>query len=157
MKRVTRLPLVLTVTLLVAGDGAYAWQRSNAGSGAWSGVIINGACSAEEAFAEADKCFDKGGPETRFALYDDSIRKVFTLDAQNIAAPLLGDSVTVEGTLEDNAIRVASLKRLTGIGLAVGQKAPSISAQDQFGHAQSLSTLRGPKGTILLFFRSADW
>ena len=28
---------------------------------------------------------------------------------------------------------------------------------DQFGHVQNLETLKGPKGTVLLFFRSADW
>jgi peroxiredoxin len=45
----------------------------------------------------------------------------------------------------------------TSIGLDVGQKAPSFSARDQFGREESLETLKGPKGTVLLFFRSADW
>ena len=69
----------------------------------------------------------------------------------------LGDSVTVEGTLRNNTIQVASIKMLTAIGLGVGQKAPAFSARDQFGHEQNLATLKGPKGTVLLFFRSADW
>ncbi len=43
------------------------------------------------------------------------------------------------------------------IGLGVGQKAPAFSGVDQFGHEQSTETLKGPKGTVLLFFRSADW
>ncbi len=43
------------------------------------------------------------------------------------------------------------------IGLPVGQQAPAFAAQDQFGHQQSNDTLKGPNGTILLFFRSADW
>jgi peroxiredoxin len=43
------------------------------------------------------------------------------------------------------------------IGLAVGEKAPPFSAPDQFGHEQTLDSLKGPKGTVLLFFRSADW
>ena len=43
------------------------------------------------------------------------------------------------------------------IGLAVGQKAPDFSARDEFGHVQTLETLKGPNGTVLLFFRSADW
>ena len=42
-------------------------------------------------------------------------------------------------------------------GLAIGQPAPSFSLRDQFGHVQSSSTLKGSKGTVLLFFRSADW
>jgi hypothetical protein len=43
------------------------------------------------------------------------------------------------------------------IGLPVGQKAPAFAAQDQFGHKQSNETLKGSNGTVLLFFRSADW
>ena len=42
-------------------------------------------------------------------------------------------------------------------GLEVGQKAPGFIAQDQFGHQQSNETLKGSNGTVLLFFRSADW
>ena len=43
------------------------------------------------------------------------------------------------------------------IGLDVGQPIPAFALPDQFGHEQSNETLRGPKGTVLLFFRSADW
>jgi hypothetical protein len=43
------------------------------------------------------------------------------------------------------------------IGLPVGDKAPSFTLRDQFDRAQSNETLKGAKGTILLFFRSADW
>jgi hypothetical protein len=43
------------------------------------------------------------------------------------------------------------------IGLEIGQQAPAFALLDQFGHEQSNTTLRGPKGTVLLFFRSADW
>lgn len=43
------------------------------------------------------------------------------------------------------------------IGLQIGQQAPTFTAHDQFGNAASNETLRGISGTILLFFRSADW
>jgi cytochrome oxidase Cu insertion factor (SCO1/SenC/PrrC family) len=43
------------------------------------------------------------------------------------------------------------------IGLEIGQQAPAFALMDQFGHEQSNKTLKGPKGTVLLFFRSADW
>jgi cytochrome oxidase Cu insertion factor (SCO1/SenC/PrrC family) len=43
------------------------------------------------------------------------------------------------------------------IGLEVGQHAPAFALTDQFGHEQSNETLKGSKGTVLLFFRSADW
>jgi len=42
-------------------------------------------------------------------------------------------------------------------GLPTGQKAPAFVARDQFGHEQTNDSLKGPNGTILLFFRSADW
>lgn len=43
------------------------------------------------------------------------------------------------------------------IGLEVGQHAPAFGLPDQFGQEQSNDTLKGSKGTVLLFFRSADW
>jgi len=43
------------------------------------------------------------------------------------------------------------------VGLNVGQKAPAFSARDQFGAVQTLDSLKGEKGTVLLFYRSADW
>jgi hypothetical protein len=43
------------------------------------------------------------------------------------------------------------------VGLEIGQQAPAFALADQFGHTHSNETLKGPKGTVLLFFRSADW
>ena len=43
------------------------------------------------------------------------------------------------------------------IGLEIGQKAPAFALSDQFGHENSNESLKGAKGTVLLFFRSADW
>jgi cytochrome oxidase Cu insertion factor (SCO1/SenC/PrrC family) len=42
-------------------------------------------------------------------------------------------------------------------GPNVGQKTPPFTARDQFGHTISSETLKGTNGTVLLFFRSADW
>ena len=43
------------------------------------------------------------------------------------------------------------------VGLEISQQAPAFVLFDQFGHEQSNETLKGSKGTVLLFFRSADW
>ena len=43
------------------------------------------------------------------------------------------------------------------IGMETGEKAPRFRLKDQFGREQSNDTLRGTNGTVLLFFRSADW
>jgi hypothetical protein len=82
---------------------------------------------------------------------------MYLLDPQDEAIGHLGDSMTLTGTLEGNTVHVVSLKMHTSIGLEVGQNAPAFSARDQFGEEQTLERLKGPKGTVLLFFRSADW
>jgi len=43
------------------------------------------------------------------------------------------------------------------VGLAVGAPAPRFQARDQFGSDQTERTVAGKNGTVLLFFRSADW
>src|SRR5277367_480471 len=42
-------------------------------------------------------------------------------------------------------------------GLKPGATAPLIALRDQTGRQQTLNTLAGPNGLLLLFFRSADW
>jgi hypothetical protein len=42
-------------------------------------------------------------------------------------------------------------------GLALGDTAPSFQAHDQSGVARNLKSVAGENGTVLLFFRSADW
>jgi hypothetical protein len=91
------------------------------------------------------------------SLYDDTTRQIYDLDAQDQSRRYFGDSVTIEGILEGNTIQVAAITKLTPIGLEVGQRAPEFSARDQFGREQKLETLKGAKGIVLLFFRSADW
>ena len=42
-------------------------------------------------------------------------------------------------------------------GPEIGQTVPEFSAPDQTGKTQTLRSIMGPKGTLLVFFRSADW
>jgi cytochrome oxidase Cu insertion factor (SCO1/SenC/PrrC family) len=42
-------------------------------------------------------------------------------------------------------------------GPAVGEKIPGFEAVDQSGRPQTFETLKGAKGLLLLFYRSADW
>ena len=150
---VTRLAGIV----LAAGSLALAEQNSPPKGGSWSGVIINSTCNPDDAFAEAATCTGTNVPGASLALYDDTTRQIYSLDPQDRAVGHLGDSVTVSGTVQGTTLHVSSLKMLTAIGLHVGQKAPAFSGRDQFGQQQSLETLKGPKGTVLLFFRSADW
>jgi cytochrome oxidase Cu insertion factor (SCO1/SenC/PrrC family) len=43
------------------------------------------------------------------------------------------------------------------LGPQVGGRAVEFQLVDQFGRSQTLKSLSGPKGTMLVFFRSADW
>lgn len=130
-------------------------QTSPPNPGAWSGTIVYSSCNADEAFNESPKCF-RSVPGAKLSLYDDTNNVMYALEPQERVTVHPGDSVTVRGTLNGDVIRVASI-RLTAIGLAIGQKAPAFSLHDQFGRVQTLDSLKGPKGTVLLFFRSADW
>jgi hypothetical protein len=42
-------------------------------------------------------------------------------------------------------------------GPEVGSSIPMFQAPDQNGHEQTLQSVAGPKGTLLVFYRSADW
>jgi hypothetical protein len=141
--------IVSTASLALAG------QNNPPKTGSWSGVLVTSACNADEAFNESPECF-KNVPGAKVALYDDTNRLMYSLEPQDKITGHLGDTVTVRGTLDEDTIQVVSAE-LMSIGLAVGQKAPNFSARDEFGHAQTLESLKGPNGTVLLFFRSADW
>ena len=46
---------------------------------------------------------------------------------------------------------------ITSLGPQVGELVPDFSLQDQNGQVQTLDSVLGPNGAILLFHRSADW
>ena len=43
------------------------------------------------------------------------------------------------------------------LGPQVGERVPDFSLKDQKGKTQTLQSIMGPKGTMLVFIRSADW
>lgn len=43
------------------------------------------------------------------------------------------------------------------IGPQVGAVVPAFDGVDQFGNRRTLASVFGPKGAMLVFFRSADW
>ena len=46
---------------------------------------------------------------------------------------------------------------LQQLGPQIGEKAPDFELQDQSGKKWSRDAIMGPKGAMLVFFRSADW
>jgi hypothetical protein len=145
----------LSLAILPMLPLALGAQDKRANSASWSGIIVSSGCNADEAFNESPEC-TKEMPGAKLALYDDTNRVMYSLDPQSAVTGHLGDPVTVRGTLDGETIRMTAIESMS-IGLSVGQKAPAFSLRDQFGHTQTLDSLKGSRGTVLLFFRSADW
>ena len=57
------------------------------------------------------------------------------------------------------AIAAAALIAQAGVrtGPEIGQAVPPFSLADQTGATQTLQSVMGPKGALLVFYRSADW
>jgi hypothetical protein len=72
------------------------------------------------------------------------------LSAATVAALL---SVAAVGSAQQPAPAVDTAK----LGPQIGTVVPALSGTDQFGKAQTLESLSGPKGLMLVFSRSADW
>ena len=66
---------------------------------------------------------------------------------------LAGSLMTSSSSSQSAAGQDAS----TQSGPAIGDAAPAFTARDQFGSEQSNKSVAGANGTVLLFFRSADW
>jgi AhpC/TSA family len=43
------------------------------------------------------------------------------------------------------------------LGPKIGERVPDFSLPDQHGTTRTLRSTFGPKGAVLVFFRSADW
>ena len=149
----TKKPVLLYLAGLLACASNAAGQGEK--SSTWSGIIVYSSCNADEAFTESPECF-KEAPGARLALYDDTNRVMYSLEPQQPVVAHLGEVVTVHGRLDEDTIQVSRLEPLS-VGLAVGKSAPAFSLRDQSGEVQTLDSLKGKNGTVLLFFRSADW
>lgn len=55
------------------------------------------------------------------------------------------------------ATQSAQVVDVTTLGPQVGQKVVGFQLPDQQGRPQTLASVAGPKGTMLVFFRSSDW
>ena len=46
---------------------------------------------------------------------------------------------------------------ISKVGPQIGQRVPGFNLKDQAGKPWTLQSIMGPKGAMLVFFRSADW
>ena len=50
-----------------------------------------------------------------------------------------------------------TLRDVQKLGPQIGTRVPDFTLLDQKGQSRTLASLMGPKGLMLVFFRSADW
>jgi cytochrome oxidase Cu insertion factor (SCO1/SenC/PrrC family) len=74
-----------------------------------------------------------------------------------VAAALLVGAAPLAAGRQQPAPPTARPIDLESLGPKIGQAVPSFTLSDQNGTPRALSSLLGPKGAILVFFRSADW
>ena len=55
------------------------------------------------------------------------------------------------------ALAVWLLHGAAPTGPNVGERVPDFQLQDQNGNQKTLRSIMGPKGALLVFYRSADW
>ena len=53
--------------------------------------------------------------------------------------------------------QITALPNVQQLGPQVGERVPDFTLNDQRGHPRTLTSLVGPSGLMLVFFRSADW
>lgn len=75
-----------------------------------------------------------------------------------LAAAIVAGSVGAAWVVDtDRQAPQSQTVDVTTLGPQVGQRALDFRLPDQHGQPQTLASVAGPKGTMLVFFRSADW
>ena len=73
-----------------------------------------------------------------------------------LAAALITMTV-VSARAQQPAAPPPAMPDVQTLGPQVGAKVPDFSLADQNGRVHTLKSILGPKGAVLVFFRSADW
>src|SRR4026208_1915257 len=99
----TRISGMLALLLFVCSSTLLA--------GEWVGWLADGKCAANGAKAEhkgcSIKCVESGQP----IVFVTDDKKVFKFDSQEKVKSLLGDRVTLSGSIDGDTIKVASVKK----------------------------------------------
>jgi len=75
----------------------------------------------------------------------------------SIAATLVGSVAVAPVPQAQSAAPMRSKIDVSKLGPQVGERVPSFSLRAQDGTTQTLQSIMGPKGAMLVFIRSADW
>jgi hypothetical protein len=82
-------------------------------------------------------------PDDRLSLVRTRLRHGALVLAGLLSLPLAGQTQT---TID-----------VSRLGPQVGERVPDFSLPDQTGKIWTLQSIMGPKGAMLVFYRSADW
>ena len=63
----------------------------------------------------------------------------------------------VAGAMSSQTSPSPALPDVQKLGPQVGSRVPDFTLLDQQGQSRTLASLSGPKGLMLVFYRSADW
>jgi len=93
------------IVLLAAGV-VFAAESS------WTGYISDSQCGAKGANDQAGECTTKCVKEhgAKYVFVNDGDKKVYAIDAQDKVAGHAGHHVTIKGTVEGDAIKLASIE-----------------------------------------------
>jgi hypothetical protein len=81
-----------------------------AADGKWTGWITDEHCGSSGAKADHKECALKCVSEgKKLVFYNNSDKKIYPLDNQDLAKANLGHEVVVHGSLQDGAIKVAKI------------------------------------------------
>lgn len=70
------------------------------------------------------------------------------------AVVLVAGALTAAPQLSPPARKPVDVSKL---GPQVGERVPDFNLKDQGGKSRTLQSIMGPKGAMLVFYRSADW
>lgn len=73
-----------------------------------------------------------------------------------IAGALISLSA-LSANAQQGATPQPAMPDVQALGPQTGSKVPDFALTDQNGRTRTLRSLAGPKGTVLVFYRSADW
>ncbi len=71
--------------------------------------------------------------------------------------PMLAVLVSLFAGLPQSNAPTRTRIDVSKLGPQVGERVPDFNLKDQSGKSWTLQSIMGPKGAMLVFFRSADW
>lgn len=80
-----------------------------------------------------------------------------SLSAASIAALLLSPFWATTEAGGQGAQPARQKIDVSRLGPQVGQRVPDFNLTDQTGRVRTLESVMGPRGAMLVFYRSADW